>query len=137
MSKLILSWKQSQSLDTIEDRKKKKSGSLFHSIRSIDSPARPLITEGKSAVTIIRGSLSANWRARRFRSGCTFFGLESRLIAPSCELNTRIHVCRGGGAHSSRALPLASFYPHSLEINESVLRILRDFRVTLSWRVCF
>lgn len=40
----------------------RKNGSLllFHSISSIDSPARPLITEGKSAVTIIRGSLSAN-----------------------------------------------------------------------------
>lgn len=96
----------------------RKNGSLllFHSISSIDSPARPLITEGKSAVTIIRGSLSANWRARRFRSGCTFFELESRLIAPSCKLNTRIRVSLRRGAHSSQAFHWLLFTPTSLKL---------------------
>lgn len=127
-----------------QNRSKKREGEknggflLFRSIPSIDSPARPLITEGESsAVTIIRGSLSANWRARRFRGGCTFFELESRLIAPSL---TREHVCVGVGGAFVTGVSIGVFSPPtSLKLtNRSPLRFLRllsprgdDFRRVL------
>lgn len=138
----IIQGKQSQSLDARLrriDRKKereKKNGGflLFRSIPSIDSPARPLITEGESsAVTIIRGSLSANWRARRFRGGCTFFELESRLIAPSCKLDTGTRVCRSRGRIRHRRFHWRLFTSHFLKIDESFASSVSSVTFS-SWR---
>lgn len=133
----IIQGKQSQSLDAIaqnrsKKRERKNGGFLLsRSIPSIDSPARPLITEGESsAVTIIRGSLSANWRARRFRGGCTFFELESRLIAPSCKLNTGTRVSKGGGIRHRR-FHWRLFTSHFLKIDESYVGFFVTFS---SWR---
>lgn len=139
----IIQGKQSQSLDARLrriDRKKereKKNGGflLFRSIPSIDSPARPLITEGESsAVTIIRGSLSANWRARRFRGGCTFFELESRLIAPSCKLDTGTRVCRSRGRIRHRRFHWRLFTSHFLKIDESFASSVSSSVTFSSWR---
>lgn len=123
-----------------QNRSKKREGEknggflLFRSIPSIDSPARPLITEGESsAVTIIRGSLSANWRARRFRGGCTFFELESRLIAPSCKLDTGTRVCRSRGRIRHRRFHWRLFTSHFLKIDESFASSVSSVTFS-SWR---